>query len=279
MPVLRAGLIGSHISRTRLPAALNIMCDQTGWTLDFDLIDTHDRADFDFVAEVNRMRAQGWTGVTVTHPHKTAARRFAGAGMNADVAHLGASNTLVFGEHTIGYNTDYTGFLAAYKIAGLPPSGDVVVMGAGGVAQALGPALLRLCKPGARIGIFDPKPGQADALVKAIAPAGQVLTPQTLANAVASADGLVNATPLGMLEYPGSAFGGMPMTTGQTWAFDAVYTPTNTEFLNAARAAGLKCLSGFDLFRAMAVGSFNAYTGLKLAVEDLAPTLDRLKPD
>lgn len=279
MPTLRAGLIGAHISRTRLPAALEIMCGTAGWALDFGLIDTHDRPDFDFDAEVTALRNKGWTGVTVTHPHKSQARRYAGGHMLAEVAHLGASNTLIFAPALTGHNTDYTGFLAAYDMAGLPPSGDVVMMGAGGVAQALGSALDRLCQPGARIGIRDPKPGQAEALAAAIGSRAYVLAPEDLPDAIEKADGLVNATPLGMVEYPGSAFDSQPLVTGQTWAFDAVYTPTNTAFLKDARRAGLACLTGFDLFRAMAVGSFNAYTGLDLSVRDVAPTLDILKPD
>jgi shikimate dehydrogenase len=279
MPVLRAGLIGSHISRTRLPAALQIMCDAAGWRLDFDLIDTHDAPGFDFDATVQGLRDRGWTGVTVTHPHKSQARRFAGAGMTPDVAHLGASNTLVFGEKLAGYNTDYTGFIAAYEMASLPPSGDVVMMGAGGVAQALGPALDRLCHDGARIGIHDPRQEQAETLVATIGPRARILEAQDVPQAVREADGLVNATPLGMAEYPGSAFDAKLFTKSQSWAFDAVYTPTNTDFLKQAREAGLRCLTGFDLFRAMAVGSFNAYTGLDMPVHDVAPTLDILKPD
>ena len=279
MPILRASLIGSHISRTRLPKALSIMCDEAGWELAFDLIDTHDRPAFDFVSEVEDLRARGWTGVTVTHPHKAQARRFAGDHMLPEVAHLGASNTLIFGEVLTAHNTDYTGFLAAYAMAGLPPSGDVVMMGAGGVAQALGPALDRLCRDGARIGIHDPKPGLADALVAAIGHRAHVLQRNELEEAIRNADGLINATPLGMAEYPGSAFDQTLLGHSQTWAFDAVYTPTNTAFLTHAHQAGLKCLTGFDLFRAMAVGSFNAYTGLTLSVPDVAPTLDILKPD
>ena len=68
MGVLKAGLIGEHISRTRLPAALDIMCQMHGLTLDFQLIDTADMVDFDFTAKVDALRDAGWTGVTVTHP-------------------------------------------------------------------------------------------------------------------------------------------------------------------------------------------------------------------
>ncbi len=145
MNALRAGLIGEHISRTRLPMALKIMCDMAGWQLDFDLIDTADRPGFDFGGTVDGLRSQDWTGVTVTHPYKTAAANYAGDGMLPELRALGASNTLVFGPPLIGHNTDFTGFIGAWTAQmGDMPVGRVAMAGAGGVARALGPALARL---------------------------------------------------------------------------------------------------------------------------------------
>ncbi|MEM1232807.1 MAG: hypothetical protein AAGH70_01645 [Pseudomonadota bacterium] len=58
MSTLRAGLIGAHISATRLPAALQMLCAEAGWSLEFQLIDTADR-DFDFNAEVSACHDAG----------------------------------------------------------------------------------------------------------------------------------------------------------------------------------------------------------------------------
>ena len=63
---LKAGLIGAHISRTRLPAALQIMCEAHEMALEFELIDTAELAAFDFDATVHGLTNRGWTGVTVT---------------------------------------------------------------------------------------------------------------------------------------------------------------------------------------------------------------------
>ncbi|WP_226780243.1 shikimate dehydrogenase family protein [Oceaniglobus trochenteri] len=273
MTTLRAGLIGEHISRTRLPAALRIMCDHAGLDLDFTLFDTAEIEDFDFDTTLDMARQDGWTGMTVTHPFKTMARDYAAGGMEEGVAHLGACNTLVFGAGVAGHNTDYTGFLAAFAAHAIAP-GTVVMMGAGGVAQALAPALMEL--GATHLAICDTDPARAAALA-----AGCGAEPVALADApgfVARADGLVNATPLGMAEYPGSAF---PAATlgPQRWAFDAVYTPTRTAFLQDSAAAGLHCITGFELFRAMALRSFEAYTGLALPADEILPLLDRLKPE
>ncbi|PTX54220.1 shikimate dehydrogenase [Litoreibacter ponti] len=270
---LIAGLIGAHISRTRLPAALQILCDEHGMGLEFYLIDTAEKSEFDFDATVHGLRNRGWTGVTVTHPFKTNAARYAEDGMHPEVEHLGACNTLVFGEYVTGFNTDYTGFLAAMEP--VDEIGSVVMAGAGGVARALGAALV---KRGARdIAIYDTDRVRAEDLAFSLGPPARAIPSDALAEAMRLADGLVNATPLGMAEYPGAAFD-LSLLDRQGWAFDAVYTPTDTAFLQAASAAGLQIFTGFDLFRHMAIRSFAAYTGLEVEPEDFLPLLEDLRP-
>lgn len=274
---LRAGLIGQHIQKTRLPAALEIMCGEAGIGLDFELIDTALLEGFDFDRKVRELIAAGWTGVTVTHPFKMDAARFAGTGMSGEAAGLDASNTLIFGDPLRGLNTDYTGFLGAWRhIMGAEGPGRVAMAGAGGVAQAIGPALVRLGAE--RLDIWDIAPGKAAALAAKIGSRAVAISPEDAPQAARAADGLVNATALGMAQYSGSAFD-PTLLGGQRWAFDAVYTPTNTEFLVAAGAAGLRTISGFDLFRHMALGTFEAYTGIRPAPGTTLEKLAALKPD
>ena len=78
--VLRLGLIGDHIGRSRFSAAMDLLCRAHGLTLDFTPIDTGEFPDFDFDAKIEQLIADDWTGVTITHPHKTAARTRRGMG-------------------------------------------------------------------------------------------------------------------------------------------------------------------------------------------------------
>ncbi|MEM9584976.1 MAG: hypothetical protein AAGA08_17825 [Pseudomonadota bacterium] len=270
---LRAGLIGAHISRTRLPAALEIMCKAHGVGFGFDLIDTAGMEAFEFAETVDQLRLDDWSGVTVTHPFKTEAADYAGAGMVAEVAHLGASNTLVFGRELRGFNTDYTGFLAAFEP--VSDRGPVVMCGAGGVARSLGAALVG--EGVSALAIYDVEEDRAEDLASRIGPPARAIPQDALEEAVRGASGLVNATPLGMLEYPGSAFQ-RDWLGPQVWAFDAVYTPTDTAFLRDAEQAGLACLTGFDLFRHMAIRSFAAYTGIMPDVARTLTDLEELRP-
>ena len=65
MDKLVAGLIGSYIQKTRLPRALKLLCDEAGIGFEFELIDTHGIADFDFGAKVDDLKQRNWSGVTV----------------------------------------------------------------------------------------------------------------------------------------------------------------------------------------------------------------------
>ncbi len=273
MATLRAGLIGANIQRTRLPRALETFCDLTGNRLEFELIDTQGQDDFDLATKVKELAAQGWTGVSVTHPWKTDAAGLA-AEMVAAPARLGASNLLLFKDDRVSArNTDYSGFLGAWKSQmGDAKPGRVAMAGAGGVARALAVALVKL---GAEdLALWDLDPARAGTLAEAVGAPARAIAADQAAAAARAADGLVNATPLGMTGYPGMAFAGEDIGE-QSWAFDAVYTPIETDFLRLAARQGLTVISGFDLFVHMAVDTFAAYAGVVL---DSDTAVERLRP-
>lgn len=253
MTVLRAGLIGDHIGQSRFARAMALMCDIHGWTLDFTPIDTAGREGFDLAAEVSKLRAKGWSGVTVTHPWKAEA-----AALGPGVEDLGAANILLFGDTFTARNTDHTGFLGAWSAEGHGPPGRVAIAGAGGVARAIGPALAKLGADD--VAIWDPRPGAAETLAAQIG--GRAVPMDAAPETVRAAHGLVNATALGMGGDTRSAFD-PAWLGGQRWAFDAVYTPVHTPFLRAAHAAGIATITGFRLFQHMAIDSFAAYTGIE----------------
>ena len=60
--------------------------------------------------------------------------------------------------------------------------------------------------------------------------------------------------------YPGSAIP-KALIGRQRWAFDAVYTPVDTRFLNDCRDVGLEVISGYELFFHQGVDAFRLFTG------------------
>lgn len=277
MKTLRCGLVGDHIGQTRFPAALNLMCQTSGIGLAFELIDTPELDEPDFAGLVDRLQRDGWDGVSVTHPYKQVAAAYAHAALDPETAGLGAANMLLFGATVQAGNTDYTGFLSAWKThMGETPVGCVAMAGAGGVARAIGPALARL---GAEeIRICDSCTERATALAAVIGDCARVIPCDRWPEAINGADGLVNATPMGMGYRPGSAFPAVVNGAAQ-WAFDAVYTPTDTRFLTDCARAGMTILSGFDMFRHMAMCSFQAYTGIEPDPVLIMPKLAALRPE
>ena len=223
--------------------------------------------DFDGLFE--NCRRSGMRGLNITLPYKervlahvTVEDRF--------IRSVGSVNTVVFEPRgAFGHNTDYSGFMAAYRgeFGSMPP-GKVVLAGAGGVGRAISFALARL---GARaIRIVDTNAAKAAGLAKALETAFahlEVETPADAASAMKGVDGVVNCTPLGMSGYPGSAVPGDALF-GCSWAFDAVYTPVETDFKKDCARAGVRFLSGYELFFHQGVDAFRIFSGTEF--EDLA---------
>lgn len=268
---IKAGLIGAHIENSKFGVSLAMVAEAHGIAVEFEHIDTADQPDFDFAATVRGLIEAGWSGVTVTHPWKIDAMALADRRRNAPDT-LASANTLLFRDVIEATNTDYTGFRAmwAEAMGGAAP-GRVAMAGAGGVARSIAAAL---SEAGAEdIAVWDLTPGAADRLASEIGGAVRAVAPEEAVNLIAAANGLVNATPLGMAAHTGAAFEGAALGP-QNWLFDAVYAPAPTLQARLAAAAGLMCLTGHDLFRHMLLGSFEFYTGV---TPDAAAMLPKLK--
>lgn len=276
MTPLRLALIGANIGRSRFAAGQALLAEAHELTVEYTAIDTADEPDFDFVSTVDLLRADGFWATSVTHPWKPAAASYAGAAMDPETAPLGAANILVFRPALRGHNTDYLGTLGAWRhVMSATGPGRVAMAGAGGVARAIAPALMRL--GAADIAIWDTDAARAETLAAEIGGVARAVPAETAEETARNADGLVNATPLGMAGYGGTAFPD-GWIAGQSWAFDAVYTPTWTAFLVAADTRGLTCITGFDLFRFMALHWFETATGHAPDPDTALPALATLQP-
>jgi shikimate dehydrogenase len=264
MAAIRLGLIGDNIARSQSPR-LHVEAGRLcGFEITYERLIPRDLG-LSFSDVFDRCASDGFRGINVTYPYKeeVVAR--------VDVpdpltARIGACNTVLFaGDRPQGHNTDHSGFVAAFRSTfGSRPPGVVAMAGAGGVGKAIAFALARLGADGLRI--FDPDIGKADRLAAALAEAETGLTFVTagsIAEATEGAGGLVNCTPLGMSGHPGTAMAPQHMR-GASWAFDAVYTPVETEFLRIAAEAGLSVMSGWELFFHQGLDAFRHFTGAEV---------------
>jgi shikimate dehydrogenase len=216
----------------------------------------------DFDAVFDECDATGFRGINITYPYK---ERVITKLEIADptVQAIAACNTVVFnGGRPHGDNTDYTGFIDAFRHAfGRARPGAVTMAGAGGVGRAVAFALATL--GASKLRLFDRDHHKAEMLAASITAAFATISVDiagSIEDAASGADGLVNCTPLGMAGHPGTAIP-KRVIGSQRWAFDAVYTPVETRFLLDARAAGLDVISGYELFFHQGVNAFKIFTG------------------
>ena len=134
---------------------------------------------------------------------------------------IGAVNTVVFdADGPKGFNTDYTGFMNAYRSErGTKPPGVVSLIGTGGVGKAVAFGLIGL---GAQaIHCVDLDPAKAASLADALAALGsdtRIVVSDDAVAAVDGADGIINCTPLGMVGISGSPLPADAMQ-GAAWVF------------------------------------------------------------
>ena len=95
-----------------------------------------------------------------------------------------------------------------------------------------------------------------------------------VAERVAGAAGVVNATPVGMLPDRGMAVPEALLHRG-LWVADAVYTPLWTPLLTAAKAKGAKVMTGRELAIYQAADAFELFTGLKPPVAAIGKCVRR----
>jgi shikimate dehydrogenase len=266
--MIQLGLIGAGISKSSAPRLHMFLGEMYGLPVDYLRIDSNEIAGFTFEDALARCARQGYRGVNVTHPYKEVVRRKVEV-PDPSVARIGAINTVIFGAAGWqGFNTDFSGFAGAFRHRfGKASPGISLIVGAGGVGKAMAFALARL--GASEIWLHDVETARAEALAATLAAAGiatSVIETGGLKDAARKADGLLNGTPLGMFQHPGNAFP-VDAIGGQRWAFDAVYTPLETEFLKCAKAKSIDILSGYDLFLFQGFDAFTIFTGVTVDAE------------
>ena len=263
MEKVRLGLIGDHIAASKAPRLHAAAGRMRGVEVTYDLlVPAEQGAGFDELFD--RCAAGGYRGINVTYPYKEWAAARVGI-ENPLVRAMGAVNTVVFGpDGPRGFNTDHTGFVAAWRAAfGAADRrpGVVCQVGAGGAGKAVAFGLAALGAEAIRL--LDLDRGRAERLAAALRearPETEATAATSLEDAVRGARGIVNCSPVGMVGHEGTPVprGLLP---GAKWAFDAVYTPVDTRFLADAAAAGLETLSGYELFFAQGADGAELFLG------------------
>jgi shikimate dehydrogenase len=270
---VKLGLIGDNISRSKAPLLHRLAGRMCGVDVRYDrLIPKEIGKEFDAVFD--DCGRNGYRGINVTYPYKE--RAAAKVSINDPIVQsIGAVNTVVFTPAgPKGFNTDYSGFIAGFRgVLGGAAPGAVCMIGAGGVGIAVAFGLIVLGLEELRIVERDLE--KAAALAESLRTARPSLTVTVTnngADAAIGAAGLINCTPVGMVGYEGTPLPRNSMH-GARWAFDAVYTPIETQFLRDASDEGLTIVSGYELFFHQGVDAWDIFVGRPLDHDALRKAL------
>jgi len=260
------GLIGANIQGSMSPALFAdafAAADIDGY---YHLIDA-DRLPGRRVPELlQAMKTLGFAGANVTYPFKQDIIPLLDA-VDPEAAQVGAVNTIAIAPdgRATGYNFDRRGWRKSFEATFGSESAKnktVVQIGAGGAGRAVAYALIDLGV--SALVLHDLDTAKADTLRSEIAAyysAARCRLATDLEREIANADGVVNATQVGMNGFPGNPVPAAAIKP-QHWAADVIYTPMQTAFLKAAAAKGARVLNGAGMCVYQAAEAFRLFTGV-----------------
>lgn len=265
-PTMLCGLIGHPLGHSLSPILHNWGFARCGLPGAYMAWDTPPERLRDVIAAVRALRI---TGLSVTIPHKEAVLALADRQTPLASA-TGAANTLFWEKGLlVADNTDVAGFAAPLRECGTMES--ALVLGVGGVARA---ALFGLRELGVRsVTVCGRDPGKTGRLAEEFKARSLEWEKRGEWLAHTGADIVVNATPLGMTDAfeDKSALepGHFARAARAGLAYDLVYTPARTRFLEHAANAGWRVQEGLAMLAAQGIAQFLRWTGRELPFNDV----------
>lgn len=264
---LLVGLLGRNIQGSLSPALFAGAFEAAGIDGYYHLIDADRLPGRQLPQFLDAIKTAGFIGVNVTYPFKLDIVPLLDA-VDAEAAQVGAVNTVMItpAGRAIGYNFDRCGWRNSFieKLgADSAKEKTVVQIGAGGAGRAVIFALMDLGV--ASVVLHDLDQARAQALMADVVMhygAARCRVSNDLERDIGAANGIVNATQVGMRGFPGNP---VPVTAikATQWAADVIYTPIDTEFINAAAARGARVMNGSGMCVHQAIAAFAHFTGVE----------------
>lgn len=261
---MRLGLLGYPLGHSLSPVMHTAALAElglTGWR--YDALPTPPEH---LAAALAALRSGDWAGVNVTVPHKEAVLPHLDA-LTPVAEAIGAVNTILVqpdpaggAPRLLGHNTDAAGFLADLHAHGVRVERKrVLILGAGGSARS---AVAGCAGIGAQIRVVARRRAQ----VEALGGVGRVeFFPWTRLGLMQAAENcrlVVNCTPLGMHpQVDASPWLDTVAWPARAFAYDMVYNPAETRFVQQARRAGLQACTGLGMLVEQGALALEQWTG------------------
>lgn len=260
------GILGNPVAHSLSPTIYNNCFESVGLNalyLPFLL----EGGQAEFETFMHQILSRPWLhvrGLSVTLPHKTHALEFThrkGSFLDNLPESIGAVNTLKIGYNGLvsGYNTDCAGAIDALtETLGIGRHGlhnrRAAVIGAGGAGRAVAAGLT---EAGARVTIYNRTFRKAQSLAREFR--CQAASLEEIKNT--DAEILINCTSIGMHPHTDSSPVPPEIWGPDKVAFDTVYNPLKTRFLQEAQAAGAQLVTGAEMFIRQAAAQYRLLVG------------------
>lgn len=265
----RYAVIGQPIAHSKSPFIHAAFARATGQTLAYEALEVAPEA---LAGLLKNLHAEGWCGLNVTLPHKTAVAALCES-VSERAEKAGAVNTLIRSPSGWqGDNTDGAGFVADLERLGIALAGQrVLLLGAGGAARGIIAPLL--ARGPQRLAVSNRNPWKPEELAERFKSLGPIVPRTHLSLKGDTYDVIINATSAGHT-------GALPRLPGQLLAvggaaYDLSYGTAHAPFAQWAKAQGAGVIAdGLGMLVAQAAEAFSIWRRVR---PEIAPVLASLR--
>ena len=273
--MLNLGLVGKYIQKSQAPNLLTKLSKEFNFPISYELFDLQNIEEVNFELFINELKEKKIRGINVTFPFKEIAAKISDKKAE-EVEIAKSSNLLLLDEKIISRNTDYLGFEKLLNYHFKEKFENVLVLGGGGIGRSVCFALAKFGLNKLFLLEKDIKKSTQliDELKKigvdAVAISLEQLDKQLIF------DGILNCTEVGHEHSPGNILKNKDLKKIK-WIFDAVYIPSETEFIKQAKQAGLKIISGIDLFIFQGMEGFIIFSDQENLRQNLYKNVEKIR--
>ncbi len=256
-------VLGDPISHSLSPVMHNSAFTHMGYNGVYLAFNVKDK---NLASAISGIKALGIKGVSVTIPHKVEVMKFLD-NIDEKALKIGAVNTIVNKDGKLfGYNTDCLGATNALLEKTAIKDKDVVILGSGGAARAIG---FGIVSEGGRLTILGVLKDEGENLAKDLGVDYYHLSEFKNIDCQI----LINATPVGMTPNTKA----MPVQKEDLKkdmvVMDIVYNPIKTSLLKESEGIGCITADGASMFVYQGAAQFEMWTGKKAPVDIMRKTV------
>jgi len=248
-------VLGDPVSQSLSPVMHNTALSEVGYNGVYHAFKVKDIGE-----AVSGIKALGIRGASITIPHKVSVIEFLDE-LDDTAEKIGAVNTVI-NRHGVltGYNSDCLGAIKAILEKTAIKDKNVVIIGAGGAARAIGFGII---SQGGRITVLNRTAEKGERLARHLGAEFQPISNLKKTGCQI----LINTTPVGMIPDTNV----MPVQREDLdrtmVVMDVVYNPLKTRLLKEAENIGCRTVDGVSMFVYQGAFQFELWTGKRAPVE------------